>query len=738
MTRRTRQLTAFLLTIALTFSMLPSAVWATDSAESEPTVAAAETVTGSESNETADSGPAETVQPLTVETAQETAAATPTQTAKTTTAAQQDGGTSGSADAQLATCGVLVTSSLGDPNVTLSTADEVLDGQIRYISQQKKNTPYFQASQWGTYSGSAINYCWAACVSMSLSYLGVDQLPKDILKGSTNDDKSPRINRGAAYRDGVSLDEAVEDYVNGNGAYSPPIITWTSDCYKTKRHVLMVIGRKSNNVYEVTDPLENKADKNFIREITVNGTTAKSTKLSTGSKTVYTFKITRVYQYARKVATTLANGKLALDNGVLREKTPLTVQGHVGGYDQISTVTAGCYDLDGDPVKNCSKTVTVNSVGYDLSRMNKSLQFSQLTPGFYEYRVTVRMADGTSNVLLRQKFAVRNAQKNLPNATFYFDNGKSIKYCVTAEDSKSGSVPVLSYNTERDTMKIRAQAVGVNGYYRLMVEESGLYLTVYKSSAASGTKVIQYPKADKAGQYWQILPSPKDGYYYLMPKCAPTCCLSVAKDAVETGGSLEIRTARASAAQSWLLRYTRPLISNVRNVTSGVQVTWDVPAYATGYQIYRAAGSSSTWKQVKQVTNGKTASWVDTKVTNGVKYRYKVKALYGSAASPLTPEGHRYRVVRPARLHVKSTKARKLTATWSANTKATGYQLCYAANKRFAGSKTLTINGAHSKTKTINGLVRGKKYYVKVRAWKKVGQNNYFSAWTAVKQVCVK
>ena len=83
-------------------------------------------------------------------------------------------------------------------------------------------------------------------------------------------------------------------------------------------------------------------------------------------------------------------------------------------------------------------------------------------------------------------------------------------------------------------------------------------------------------------------------------------------------------------AQSWLLRYARPLISNVRNVTSGVQVTWDVPAYATGYQIYGAAGSSGTWKQVKQVTNGKTASWVDTKVTNGVKYRYKVKALYGS------------------------------------------------------------------------------------------------------------
>lgn len=722
MTRRTRQLTTFLLTIALTFSMLPSAVWATDSAEPEPTVAVAETVTGSESEETANRAPAET--------------AAATQRTKVSTAAQKDGGTSSSADKQLNTCGVLATSSC-DPNVTLSTADEIQDGQIRYITQKSTNPYYNKSGHWGSYT--AIKYCWAACISMSLSYLGVDQLPKDILKGSTNEDKSPRIIQGATYRDKVSLAEAVEDYVNGNGAYSPPIISWTGECYGTKKHVLMVIGRKADNVYEVTDPLESKADKNFIREITVNGKTAKSTKLSTGSKTVYTFKITRVYQYTRKVATTLENGKLALDGGILREGTARAVRGHIGGSDQISTVTAGCYDLNGDPVKNCNKTVTVNSVGYDLSKMSQSLQFSKLTPGFYEYRITVKMANKTSNVLLRQKFAVRNAQKNLPNATFYFDNGRSNKYCVTAKDSKSGSVLSLSYNTESDSMKIRAQAVGSHGYYRLKMEESGLYLTVYKSSAASGTKVIQYPKVDKDGQYWQILPGPKDGYYYLMPKCAPTCCLSVTKDAVENGGTLEIRTAKAdNAAQYWLLRYTRPLISDVKNVTSGVQVSWDVPAYATGYKIYRATGSSSTWKQVKHETNGKTASWVDTKVTNGIKYRYKVKALYGGEESPLTPEGHRYRVVRPAKFTAKSTKARKLTAAWSVNTKSTGYQLCYATNKSFSNSRTLNISGSSSKSKTITGLSRGKKYYVKVRACKKVGKESYFSAWSAVKLIRVK
>ena len=103
MTRRTRQLTTFLLTIALTFSMLPSDAWATDSAEPEPTVAVAETVTGSESEETANRIPVET--------------AAATQRTKVSTAAQKDGGTSSSADKQLNTCGVLATSSC-DPNVT--------------------------------------------------------------------------------------------------------------------------------------------------------------------------------------------------------------------------------------------------------------------------------------------------------------------------------------------------------------------------------------------------------------------------------------------------------------------------------------------------------------------------------------------------------------------------------------------------------------------------------------------
>ena len=50
----------------------------------------------------------------------------------------------------------------------------------------------------------------------------------------------------------------------------------------------------------------------------------------------------------------------------------------------------------------------------------------------------------------------------------------------------------------------------------------------------------------------------------------------------------------------------------------------------------------------------------------------------------------------------------------------------------------LNISGSSSKSKTITGLSRGKKYYVKVRACKKVGKESYFSAWSAVKLIRVK
>jgi hypothetical protein len=48
------------------------------------------------------------------------------------------------------------------------------------------------------------------------------------------------------------------------------------------------------------------------------------------------------------------------------------------------------------------------------------------------------------------------------------------------------------------------------------------------------------------------------------------------------------------------------------------------------------------------------------------------------------------------------------------------------------------VTGNKNVTKVIGGLTKGKKYYVQVRAYKKVGKVTYWSAWSATKSVTIK
>ena len=49
--------------------------------------------------------------------------------------------------------------------------------------------------------------------------------------------------------------------------------------------------------------------------------------------------------------------------------------------------------------------------------------------------------------------------------------------------------------------------------------------------------------------------------------------------------------------------------------------------------------------------------------------------------------------------------------------------------------KTVTLSKATLISKTIAKLTKGKVYYVRVRAFKKVGSKKYYSAWSAAKKV---
>ena len=61
------------------------------------------------------------------------------------------------------------------------------------------------------------------------------------------------------------------------------------------------------------------------------------------------------------------------------------------------------------------------------------------------------------------------------------------------------------------------------------------------------------------------------------------------------------------------------------------------------------------------------------------------------------------------------------------------HQVAESLKKDFTGSKKVKINKASVAEKVLSKLEAGKKYYVRIRAWKKAGGKKYQSAWSPVK-----
>ena len=170
------------------------------------------------------------------------------------------------------------------------------------------------------------------------------------------------------------------------------------------------------------------------------------------------------------------------------------------------------------------------------------------------------------------------------------------------------------------------------------------------------------------------------------------------------------------------------------NLATGMKVTWKKVTGATGYKIYRNG------TLVKKITSGSTVTYSDTKAnTNGGKYIFKVVAFAATGDSTLYKSVTTYRVARPAISSLTSPKTKQMTVKWGKNAKATGYQIQYSLNSKFAsGNKTVTVKGAAAVSKTISSLTAKKRYYVRVRTYKTVSGKNYYSAWSAVKNVITK
>lgn len=85
-----------------------------------------------------------------------------------------------------------------------------------------------------------------------------------------------------------------------------------------------------------------------------------------------------------------------------------------------------------------------------------------------------------------------------------------------------------------------------------------------------------------------------------------------------------------------------------------------------------------------------------------------------------------------------SARSRKMALRWKKAANATGYQIQYATDRKLRGAKTLNVPGGAKTSKTIGKLAKGKKYYVRIRAYRKTGGKVVYSGWSGIRQTTMK
>jgi uncharacterized protein (DUF1800 family)/fibronectin type 3 domain-containing protein len=157
-----------------------------------------------------------------------------------------------------------------------------------------------------------------------------------------------------------------------------------------------------------------------------------------------------------------------------------------------------------------------------------------------------------------------------------------------------------------------------------------------------------------------------------------------------------------------------------------ISLSWQASTGATSYVVFRSTSDlDSTFSTIVEVS---TLSWLDSGLTNGTKYFYRVRALASGGASDLSEKMSAAPVEAPpssapANLVAQPFNAR-IVLTWSSVAGATSYRVFRTTTGAFDRVPIATVT---TPTFTNTGLTNGTAYAYRVAA-RNAGGDGPFSA----------
>lgn len=175
--------------------------------------------------------------------------------------------------------------------------------------------------------------------------------------------------------------------------------------------------------------------------------------------------------------------------------------------------------------------------------------------------------------------------------------------------------------------------------------------------------------------------------------------------------------------------------------TDSATIKWNTLEGAAGYTVYRAAGGSSDFKEVKTF-EGAVNTYTDTALAAGQTYSYKIAAyalvngakVYGkeSLAAHVTP------IPMAPSLAITSYTSSKVTLGWNAIPGADGYRIYRKASGSDSFKTVTTVKGGSKVSYTDKSVKTGTKYTYKVRAYTNVSGTKVWGEYSQEKSVTPK
>ena len=173
---------------------------------------------------------------------------------------------------------------------------------------------------------------------------------------------------------------------------------------------------------------------------------------------------------------------------------------------------------------------------------------------------------------------------------------------------------------------------------------------------------------------------------------------------------------------------TAPVLKKTSVSTASTKLAWSATAGASAYEIYRATKSAGPYAKLGTVT---AASYIDKKTLPKKTYYYKVRAKVGSEYTAFSNIVSAKSTLAKPKIATKAGK-RKIKITWKKITGASGYKIYQATKKKGKYKLVKTIKSQKTVKYIKTKLKKNKKYYYKVKAYRKVGGKTALSGFSNI------